>query len=48
MRHGAEEINPIMAPLLEGDSPAFAYWKVWLTAFGVLMLTTFACSGCSG
>jgi hypothetical protein len=42
MRHGAEEINPIMAPLLEGDSPAFAYWKVGLTAFGVLMLTTFA------
>jgi hypothetical protein len=42
MRHGAEEANPLMAPLLSADSPAFAYWKVGLTAFGVLVLTAFA------
>lgn len=42
MRHGAEEANPIMAPLLAGHGPAFAYWKVGLTAFGVVVLTLFA------
>ncbi len=47
MRHGAEEANPLMAPLLLGGGPAFAYWKVGLTAFGVLVLTTFARVGCS-
>jgi hypothetical protein len=42
MNHGAVEANPLMAPLLQGDGPAFAYWKVGLTAFGVLVLTAFA------
>jgi hypothetical protein len=42
MNHGAIEANPLMAPLLHGDAPAFAYWKVGLTAFGVLVLTAFA------
>lgn len=42
MNHGAVEINPLMAPLLQGDGPAFAYWKVGLTAFGALVLTAFA------
>jgi hypothetical protein len=43
MRHGAQEANPFMEPLLlGGGTPAFAYWKVGLTAFGVIMLTAFA------
>jgi len=42
MRHGAEEANPLMAPLLAADGSAFAYWKLGLTAFGVLVLTAFA------
>jgi Domain of unknown function (DUF5658) len=42
MRHGAIEANPLMAGLLAADGPAFAYWKVGLTAFGVLVLTAFA------
>lgn len=39
MRHGAQEANPLMAPLIHGGGPAFAYWKVGLTAVGVLVLT---------
>ena len=42
MKHGAIETNPLMAKLLDGDGAAFAYWKVGLTAFGVLVLTAFA------
>ncbi len=42
MRHGAQEINPFMAPLIEGGGPAFAWWKVGLTAFGVVVLTALA------
>jgi hypothetical protein len=42
MRHGAEEANPFMAPLIDGGGPAFAYWKVGLTAFGVVVLTAMA------
>jgi hypothetical protein len=42
LRHGAVEVNPLMAPLLTGGGPAFAYWKVGLTAFGVVVLTAFA------
>jgi hypothetical protein len=42
MNHGAIEANPFMAPLLQGDGPAFAYWKVGLTASGLLVLTAFA------
>ncbi len=42
MRHGAHEANPLMAPLLAAEGRSFAYWKVGLTAFGVLVLTAFA------
>ncbi len=41
-RHGAQEINPFMAPLVHGGSPAFAWWKLGLTAFGVIVLIQFA------
>jgi hypothetical protein len=41
-QHGAQEINPFMAPLVHGDSPAFAWWKLGLTAFGVIVLIQFA------
>lgn len=42
MRHGAQEINPFMAPLVEGGGKSFAWWKLGLTAFGVMVLTAFA------
>jgi hypothetical protein len=42
MRHGAVEANPLMAPLIEGGGPAFAYWKLGLTAAGVVVLTALA------
>jgi hypothetical protein len=42
LNHGAIEANPLMARLLAADGPAFAYWKVGLTAFGVIVLTAFA------
>lgn len=42
MRHGAQEVNPLMAPLISGGGPAFAYWKLGLTAFGVVVLTILA------
>lgn len=38
MRHGATEANPLMAPLIAGGGPAFAYWKLGLTAMGVVVL----------
>jgi hypothetical protein len=42
LRHGAVEANPLMAQLLAGGGPDFAYWKVGLTAFGVVVLTAFS------
>jgi hypothetical protein len=42
LRHGAVEANPLMAPLLAASGAAFAYWKVGLTAFGVVVLTAYA------
>ena len=39
---GAEEINPIMRPLVLGDGHAFASWKLGLTASGVVILTLLA------
>jgi len=39
---GAQEINPFMVPLVHGSGHAFAYWKVGLTAIGVVMLTVIA------
>src|SRR5688500_2136474 len=40
--HGAVEINPLMAPLVKGSSHSFGYWKIGLTALGVLVLTLLA------
>ena len=39
MQHGATEVNPIMAPLVTGSGHAFAFWKLALTASGVIVLT---------
>lgn len=39
---GAEEANPFMQPLVVGNGPAFALWKMGLTAFGVVTLTILA------
>jgi hypothetical protein len=40
--HGASEINPFMAPLVEGSGHGFAYWKMGLTGVGVVFLTLLA------
>src|SRR3954447_4971777 len=40
--HGAVEINPMMAPLVEGSGQAFAGWKLGITALGVVFLTVLA------
>ena len=40
--HGASEINPLMNPLVQGSGHGFAYWKLGLTAMGVVVLTMFA------
>jgi hypothetical protein len=40
--HGANEINPIMNPLVQGSGHSFAYWKIGLTAMGVVVLTLLA------
>ena len=37
--HGAVEVNPLMDPLVRGSGHGFAYWKIGLTAFGVMVLT---------
>ena len=39
---GASEINPVMDPLVNGSGQSFAYWKIALTAMGVVVLTLFA------
>ena len=39
MQHGATEVNPLMAPLVTGSGHAFAFWKLLLTASGVIVLT---------
>lgn len=39
MQHGATEVNPVMAPLVTGSGHAFAFWKLTLTASGVIVLT---------
>ncbi|HPF27817.1 MAG TPA: DUF5658 family protein [Steroidobacteraceae bacterium] len=39
---GAEEVNPIMRPLVLGSGHAFASWKLMLTAGGVVTLTILA------
>jgi uncharacterized membrane protein YczE len=40
--HGAVEVNPLMEPLVRGSGHGFAWWKVGLTAVGVVMLTLLA------
>jgi hypothetical protein len=40
--HGAVEINPVMDPLVSGSGHSFGYWKIGLTAMGVLVLTLLA------
>ena len=40
--HGATEINPLMEPLVQGSGHGFAYWKLGLTALGVVLLTLLA------
>ena len=40
--HGAVEVNPLMDPLVRGSGYGFAYWKIGLTAMGVVVLTLLA------
>ena len=40
--HGASEVNPLMDPLVRGSGHSFAYWKIGLTAVGVVILTVLA------
>jgi hypothetical protein len=42
IRHGATEVNPLMAPLVEGSGHAFAFWKMGLTSLSVFLLTVLA------
>lgn len=39
LQHGATEMNPLMAPLVQGSGRAFAFWKLLCTAGGVVVLT---------
>jgi hypothetical protein len=38
MKHGASEVNPLMAPLVVGSGHGFAFWKLGLTITGVVVL----------
>jgi hypothetical protein len=40
--HGASEVNPFMEPLLKGSVRSFGYWKIGLTAMGVITVTLLA------
>ncbi|MFO7276648.1 MAG: DUF5658 family protein [Pseudomonadota bacterium] len=40
--HGAEEINPVMKPLVMGSGGGFAVTKLGLTGAGVILLTLLA------
>jgi Domain of unknown function (DUF5658) len=40
--HGASEVNPLMEPLVRGSGHGFAYWKIGLTATGVVVLILLA------
>jgi hypothetical protein len=42
IRHGATEVNPLMAPLVAGSGHAFAFWKMGLTSLCVVLLTVLA------
>jgi Domain of unknown function (DUF5658) len=39
---GANEVNPLMEPLVQGSGHGFAFWKFGLTALGVVLLTLLA------
>ena len=40
--NGAVEVNPLMDPLVRGSGQSFGFWKLGLTAMGVLVLTLLA------
>lgn len=40
--HGASEVNPFMEPLVRGSGHGFAFWKIGLTASGVVVLILLA------
>jgi hypothetical protein len=40
--HGASELNPLMDPLVRGTGHSFAFWKIGLTAIGVMVLILLA------
>jgi hypothetical protein len=40
--NGATEVNPFMDPLVQESGHSFAYWKIGLTAMGVMTLTLLA------
>jgi hypothetical protein len=40
--HGATELNPLMAPLVQGSGHAFVFWKLGLTTLSVVLLTVLA------
>src|SRR5688572_8660360 len=42
INHGATEVNPLMDPLVRGSGHSSAYWKIGLTAMGVIVLTLLA------
>ena len=42
LNHGAYEVNPFMAPLVEGTGQGFVVVKVGLTAIGVILLSVLA------
>src|SRR4051812_30383597 len=37
VRNGATEVNPLMDPLVQGSGHGFAYWKIGMTVFGVVI-----------
>jgi Domain of unknown function (DUF5658) len=39
---GAEEINPLMQPLVTGNGYSFALWKLGMTSAGLIFLTVMA------
>jgi hypothetical protein len=40
--NGAVEVNPFMAPLVNGPAHVFSFWKMSLTGMGVVILTLLA------
>jgi hypothetical protein len=40
--HGAVEINPLMAPLVQNSVELFTFWKIGVTTTGVVLLTVLA------